>query len=80
MKKPIRDPEIMERMRICFELSEQAIVMKRQSLRRENPDWSDEQVEQALTEWHMHRPGAEHGDGPGRPAPWRIERFKPVPS
>ncbi len=40
--------------------------MKRQSLRRSNPEASDEEIEQRLQRWLLDRPGAEHGDSPGR--------------
>lgn len=40
--------------------------MKRQSLRRSNPEASDEEIEQRLQQWLLDRPGAEHGDSPGR--------------
>ncbi len=38
----------------------------RQNLRRSFPDASDAEIEARLLEWLSQRPGAEHGDAPGR--------------
>jgi hypothetical protein len=74
-RQPIRDPEVLERMRIAFDLYETAEQMMRQNLRRRNPDATEEEIEQGIQEWLLRRPGAEHGDGPGRPGdPRRFER------
>ena len=40
--------------------------MKRQTLRRSHPQASAEEIEQRLQQWLLDRPGAEHGDSPGR--------------
>ena len=39
--------------------------MMRAKLRRQHPDYSEAEVEQALEAWLLTRPGAEHGDGVG---------------
>jgi hypothetical protein len=39
----------------------------RQNLRRRNPEASEEEIEEGIREWLGRRPGAEHGDGVGRP-------------
>jgi hypothetical protein len=56
-------------MEIAFDLAEAAEQMKRLSLKRQNPDATEEETEQAIREWYSYRPGAEHGDGEGVPAP-----------
>lgn len=58
----------MELARVRFEttldLWETAVQLRRQSLRREHPAASDDQIESLLHRWLAHRPGAELGDGP----------------
>lgn len=65
MKQPIRDPEILERMQLTFELYEVAETMKRQNIRRRHPELSAEEVEERVVAWLRHRPGARHGDADG---------------
>jgi hypothetical protein len=62
--------EVQERFRIALELFELGESMLRQRIRREKPDASDAYIERKIREWLSHRPGAEHGDAPGRPVPW----------
>jgi hypothetical protein len=40
--------------------------MMRQKIARENPGATAEEVERMLLAWLRTRPGAEHGDCPGR--------------
>lgn len=67
LRRPIRDPKVLERMAIAFDLYEMAEQMKRQSLRRRNPEATEEEIEQGVLRWLAERPGAEFGDGEGRP-------------
>jgi hypothetical protein len=39
-------------------------------LRTENPGWSEEKVQAAITAWFEQRPGAEFGDGEGVKGTW----------
>ena len=71
-----RNLQVLDRMRLAFDLCQTAEAMKRQSLRRNHPDLSAEEIDKRMEEWRMTRPGAEHGDGPGRPAPWRVEKWR----
>ena len=75
MKEPIRDPAVMARMKMAFDLYETAEAIMRQNLRRRFPDASETEIERQLVEWLHRRPGAEHGDGVGRPSR-RFERFE----
>jgi hypothetical protein len=68
VRRPIRDPEVLARMEIAFDLYEMAEQMMRQNLRRRNPEASEEEIEEGIRQWLRHRPGAEHGDGVGRPS------------
>jgi len=63
------------RLRLALDLADAGIEMMRARLRRENPLASPEQVDALLREWLRRRPGAEHGDGWGRPAPERASRL-----
>lgn len=73
-KEPIRDPAVLKRMEIAFALAEAAEQMKRMTLRRQNPEATEEEIERAIREWYAYRPGAEHGDGDGVPALHRLAR------
>jgi Rv0078B-related antitoxin len=66
--EPKRDPAIMARMRMTFDLYETAEAMMRQNLRRRHPGASEAEIERLLVAWLRHRPGAEHGDAVGRPS------------
>lgn len=58
------------RLRMAFDLFVAGRRMMRQNLRRRHPDASEEEIERRLGEWMRQRPGAEHGDGVGRPVSW----------
>jgi hypothetical protein len=73
-ERPIRNPTVLRRMEIAFDLYETAEQMMRQNLRRRNPAASDEEIERGIGEWLHRRPGAEHGDAEGRPG--SLDRFK----
>lgn len=64
---------IQRRFRQALELYDLAEAMVRQRLRRERPDASDAEIEAGVRAWRHERPGAEHGDGPGRLVPWPRE-------
>ena len=64
--EPIRDPEVLKRMEMAFDLYEAAESILRQNLLRRNPRATEEQIEEGIRSWLRHRPGAEHGDGVGR--------------
>lgn len=65
--RPIRDPEVLARMEIAFDLYRTAEEMMRQNLRRRHPEAGEHEIEDGIREWLHRRPGAEHGDGVGRP-------------
>lgn len=60
----------MARLRVALELHEAGTEMKRLQLRRENPGAEEAEIQRLLAAWMSHRPGAEFGDGEGRPVPW----------
>ena len=57
---------VAEAFRTTLDLFETGVAMKRQNLRRSHPHDSDKEIEQRLQRWLLDRPGAEHGDSPGR--------------
>src|SRR5712691_10885697 len=65
-----RENVMAERMRLALELYEAGEAMMRQRIRRQCPTADSATVERMLVEWLRTRPGAEHGDGAGRPASW----------
>lgn len=73
----IRDPDVLRRMEIAFDLYETAERMKRQNILRANPEATEEEIEKGILQWLHRRPGAEHGDSFGRPvSKERLERLK----
>ena len=65
MKQAVRDPEVLARMQMAFELYEVAEAMQRQNTRRRHPDLEDAEVEARVVGWLYRRPGVEHGDVDG---------------
>jgi len=61
--------ELAERLRLALDLYEAGEALMLARLRREHPDESEQQIELRLRSWLATRPGAEHGDGVGRPRP-----------
>ena len=59
-----------DRFRIAMDLFQTGVDLMRQNLRREDPDATEEQIEERLRSWLRHRPGAEFGDCEGRPVEW----------
>lgn len=64
-----------QRLRIALDLFELGLDMMRQKLRRETPDATEDELQAQLVAWLQERPGAELGDGVGRPGHWpRLRR------
>jgi hypothetical protein len=55
------------RLRLALAMFEDGVALQRQNLRRADPDASDGEIQRRLDAWLHERPGAEHGDGVGRP-------------
>jgi hypothetical protein len=58
----------MARMKMAFDLYETAEIMMRQNLRRRHPQADEAEIERLFVSWLQRRPGAEQGDGVGRPS------------
>lgn len=62
--------QLAEKLRISLEMSSEGFEMKRMQLRRRFPEADDAEIDRRLGSWLQERPGAEHGDGVGRPVSW----------
>lgn len=56
LMKPIRDPEVLARMDLAFDLYEAAEEMMRQNLRRRNPEATEEEIEEGIRDWLRRQP------------------------
>lgn len=63
---PPQPSPFAEAFRTTLDMYETGVALMRQNLRRANPDASEEAIEELVTAWLHERPGAEHGDCPGR--------------
>jgi len=58
--------EAAQRLQTALEMFDLGESIMRQNLRRADPGASEQDIEARLHEWLLERPGAEHGDAPGR--------------
>ena len=54
---------VIERFRTTVDLWATGLTLRRQTIRRNRPEASDEEVDALLNAWLQERPGAEWGDG-----------------
>ena len=59
-----------EKLRIVCELHDLGVTMMRETLARRFPQASRTEIDARLDAWLAERPGAENGDGVGRPVAW----------
>jgi hypothetical protein len=66
------DPESKPsaRLRLALEMYEDGVAMVRRSLRRDNPEASEQELSNLFIQWLRQRPGAEIGDCVGSPRTW----------
>jgi hypothetical protein len=69
-----KSPTLIERFRTTLALFDFGHQMMRQNLRRKFPEASESEIETRLRAWVSDRPGAELGDGVGRPVDWPRQR------
>ncbi|MFT4295870.1 MAG: hypothetical protein QM582_10710 [Micropruina sp.] len=62
------DADVARRIRAVFTMYEFGERMHRSTLRRENPQATDAQIDALRNAWRLDRPGAPHGDAVGRPS------------
>jgi hypothetical protein len=58
------------RLRATCALADAARELMRARLKLEHPEATNQAIEGMLSDWLRTRPGAEHGDGVGRPGRW----------
>jgi len=59
-----------EKLAMSFDMFRYGCDLMREGLRRKHPLASDAEISDLLAAWLRTRPGAEHGDGVGRPIQW----------
>lgn len=65
-----QDPDAAARLRLALDLFATGEDLARQRLRRLHPEWTASEIEVGIGAWLRERPGAEDGDGEGRPRAW----------
>jgi hypothetical protein len=65
---------LAEKLRLALAMSEDGFTMKRQQFRRRFPEADETEIDRLFRAWLQVRPGAEHGDGVGRPVTWPRSR------
>jgi hypothetical protein len=53
--QPIRDPDVLARAQMTFDLCEAADEIMRQNIRRRHPELNETEVEERLAEWYLSR-------------------------
>lgn len=56
-----------ERLRTALALFDDGVDLMRANLRRRHPQATAAEIDDMVSAWLGERPGAEHGDGVGRP-------------
>lgn len=54
-----------ERLRVALDMADLGEALMRSRIRREHPDWHDDDVQAAIERWRRDRPDAPFGDYPG---------------
>jgi hypothetical protein len=65
---------LAEKFRVAIALTEDGFIMKRQQLRRRNPEADEAEIDRLFRAWLQERPGAVQGDGVGQPVSWPRSR------
>jgi hypothetical protein len=61
---------LADKLRLALVMSSEGFEMKREQFRRRFPAADDDEIDRRLRAWLQERPGAEYGDGVGRPVSW----------
>jgi hypothetical protein len=64
--KGSRNSEASAKLRTALDMYGLGESIMRQKLRRTHPDAPEAEIEAMLSAWLLDRPGAEHGDAPGK--------------
>ena len=65
-----QDAVAAARLRLALDLFATGEGLARQRLRRLHPEWTASEIDDEIVAWLSRRPGAETGDGEGRPVAW----------
>lgn len=65
-----RDAAAAVRLRLALDLFATGEGLARQRMRRLHPEWTAGEIDEQIAAWLRQRPGAETGDGEGRPVAW----------
>jgi hypothetical protein len=60
-------PSLADAFRATLDLFDAGLELMRQTLRRRDPEATEEEINVRLEQWLLDRPGAESGDCQGRP-------------
>ena len=60
-------PSASDAFPTTLDLFTTGLDLMRQNLRRDHPEVDDDEIDRRLRQWLHERPGAESGDGEGRP-------------
>lgn len=71
---PSSQQALADAFRTTLDLFETGVALMRQNLRRQDPNASESELNERLTEWLHHRPGAELGDAAEHSPPRREQR------
>lgn len=58
------------RLRLALDLFATGESLARQRMHRLHPEWTAAKIDEQIAAWLRERPGAEAGDGEGRPVAW----------
>jgi Rv0078B-related antitoxin len=67
---PQAQDDAAARLRLALDFFTTGEGLARQRLRRLHPEWTAGAIEEGISAWLRERPGAETGDGEGRPVVW----------
>lgn len=62
--------EAAKHLSLAFKMYEVATEMMRDRYRHHLPNETEDEIQARVTAWLHERPGAEQGDGRGRPGTW----------
>jgi hypothetical protein len=65
-----QDAAAAARLRLALDFFATGEALARQRMRRLHPEWTAGEIDKRIAAWLRERPGAETGDGEGRPVAW----------
>jgi Rv0078B-related antitoxin len=69
-----QDEAAAARLRLALDMFATGERLMRQRMCRLHPEWTESEVGEQMAVWLRQRPGAEAGDGAGRPVRWTSRR------